>query len=448
MGGRTAAKHRPRIGAARVAAFHILQEIARSNSAHSDTLLHGRATERLSPQDRSLATTLVMGVLRWQLALDGLIRDKLHHAARLDEPVATALRLGAFQLLLLDRIPPHAAIHDSVELVKTAGHRFSAGLVNAVLRKIATEKPLPLDAVAAHPSWMVERWRAQLGADAVAAVCAYNQQTPGTAVRLRGGWSMESGMQPGEFLSCAGVLRDDEATTKGPIPMIDPQCTDLRFQDEGSQLIAELASEGRRILDCCAAPGGKAAILAERNPAAEIIACDISRARLERMRQNFTREAATSRIQCLEADATKLHFEAPFDLILCDAPCSGTGTLARNPEIKLRLQEEDLERQQQRQVAILRSAMGCLEHGGRLVYSTCSLEPEENEDVVKRCLDAEPKMRLLPVAERLTALERSGTLHAEGAARLRAHALRGDFLQTVPGVLRCDGFFAAVFTRE
>jgi 16S rRNA (cytosine967-C5)-methyltransferase len=484
-------RERPQIAPARLAAFRILEEMERSTSAHSDTLLHGHATERLSQQDRNLTTTLVMGVLRWQLALDSLIQKRLHHAATLDDAVAIALRLGAFQLLLLDRIPTHAAIHDSVELVKRAGHRFAAGLVNAVLRKLAAERPLSLDPLDAHPEWMVDRWRTQLGHDAAAKLCAYDQQTPRTTLRLPDDTASPGGVMRGEFLTRAGVLADQgsviresgvrrsgirgqesggftvHADARGARDAAshdridDPMNVELRYQDEGSQLIAELAGAGRRILDCCAAPGGKAAILAERNPSAEIIACDISRARLQQMRQSFARETATSRIQCVEMDATDLRFEAPFDLILCDAPCSGTGTLARNPEIKLRLRAEDLERQQRRQMAILHSAMGCLARGGSLIYSTCSLEPEENEDVVQKCLESEPEMRLLPMAERLSTLERSGAVHAEGADRLREHALRpithgpragdpgthGDLLQTVPGVLLCDGFFAAVLTR-
>src|SRR5882757_3804893 len=160
----------------------------------------------------------------------------------------------------------------------------------------------------------------------------------------------------------------------------------MRIQDEGSQLIAELAGGGSRILDCCAAPGGKTAILAENNPQAEITACDISESRLNAMRRSFAREPLTSNVHCALADATDLPFRHDFDLILCDAPCSGTGTLARNPEIKLRLAASDLERQQERQIAILRSAYRVLAPGGRLVYSTCSLELEENRIVIEALL--------------------------------------------------------------
>ena len=435
------------VAPARLAAFHVLLEMDRSRSAHSDELLHGAEVEELSQRDRNLAMTLVMGVLRWQLALDGVIRERLRRTTALDAEVAIALRLGTYQVLLLDRIPVHAAIHDSVELAKRAGHRFAAGLVNAVLRKLAADKPTALDPLTAHPAWMVERWRAQFGDDATAVLCAYDQQTPRSTLRLSSDVAAEGGVARGEFLTRAGVL--GEVSGDG---IAGTTVVEQRFQDEGSQLIAELAGEGTRILDCCAAPGGKTAILAERNPAAHITAGDISRGRLDQMRRNFAGDPATARIECEEMDAADPEamaqkYGGQFDLVLCDAPCTGTGTLARNPEIKLRLQAADLERQQQRQVRILASVVRCLKPQGRLIYSTCSLEPEENEDVVRRCLEGESAMRLQPMAERLDALERSGAVHAEGVARLREHALRGDFLQTLPGPLRCDGFFAAVFTR-
>jgi 16S rRNA (cytosine967-C5)-methyltransferase len=228
----------------------------------------------------------------------------------------------------------------------------------------------------------------------------------------------------------------------------------MRIQDEGSQLVGELAGRGTRILDCCAAPGGKTAILAENNPQAEITACDISEARLAAMRRSFAREPLTARVHSVLADATALPFlrgtkySGDFDLILCDAPCSGTGTLARNPEIKLRLAANDLKRQQERQLAIVRSAYGVLAPGGSLVYSTCSLEPEENSMVIQAILASEPSACLLDAGARVDALEAEGRLHPDGAQLLRKTALRDGCLQTIPGILPCDGFFAAVLTRR
>ena len=191
-----------------------------------------------------------MGVLRWQLVLQQRIRDALTKSkSHLADPVQVSLELGALQLLLLDRIPARAAIFESVELVRQSGNEYAVGLVNAVLRKLAqTPKLGPGDALAAHPPWMVERWIAAFGLDTATAICRYDQLPPAEG-------------EPGSF-----VVRARQ-----------------RVQDEGSQLIAELAGRGTEILDCCAAPGGKTAILAERNPTASITACDVSPARLKTM---------------------------------------------------------------------------------------------------------------------------------------------------------------------
>ena len=163
----------------------------------------------------------------------------------------------------------------------------------------------------------------------------------------------------------------------------------VRLQDEGSQLVAEIAGQGNRgatiaILDCCAAPGGKTLILAERNPAARIVACEASAERLAQMQKRL--EGFDDRIECRLADATTLKEESSFNVVLADVPCSGTGTLGRNPEIRHRLKMEDLPRQAERQRAILTAALRAVRVGGRVIYSTCSLEPEENEQVVAAVL--------------------------------------------------------------
>jgi 16S rRNA (cytosine967-C5)-methyltransferase len=434
----------PRVNAtqvtpARMAAFRVLLAMERSSNTHCDDLLRAPAIESLTQADRNLTTALVMGVLRWQLALDAVAARYLQRKSQLDPAVAIALRIGAWQLLGMDRIPPHAALSESVELTKVSGHPYASGMVNAVLRRIAENRStITLDPVSAHPEWMVERWKRQFGRDAVVSIAAYDQQPPPVAMRLRGlGDADAESMASGAFLTRARRLPDDNVTPEG-----------ARIQDEGSQLIAELAGGGSRILDCCAAPGGKTVILAENNPQAEITACDISESRLNAMRRSFAREPMTAKIHCVLADATELSFRDDFDLILCDAPCSGTGTLARNPEIKLRLAVGDLQRQQERQIAILRSAYRVLAPGGRLVYSTCSLEPEENLMVVLALLAAEPTARLLDVGQRLNAMLAEGSLHADGAQLLRETALRDGYLQILPGRLPCDGFFAAVLTRS
>jgi 16S rRNA (cytosine967-C5)-methyltransferase len=415
------------ISPARRVAFELLLEIRNNPELHSDVLLRSKAVDALSPIDRNLATTLVMGVLRWQLVLEQRIREALTKSnSHLADAVQISLELGALQLLLLDRIPARAAIFESVELVRQSGNQYAVGLTNAVLRKLSQGRKLDAaDARAAHPAWIVERWVAAYGREVADAICGYDQLPPPTTIRLRAeGLQLEEGA----FVTAAYRVISGEVKAG------------VRIQDEGSQLIAELAGQGAEILDSCAAPGGKTAILAERNPTASITACDISPARLKAMQKTLQGRGIHFRV----LDATRLPFQDKFDLILCDAPCSGTGTMARNPEIKHRLTVEDLARHHERQVRLLRSAMDALRAGGRLIYSTCSLEAEENETVVAEVLSSEKGFSLQPWGDQIQALEGEGILRPGTADRLAA----GNFLRTFPGLYSGDGFFAACLTRQ
>lgn len=440
------------IAKARAAAFEILLKIS-TTGAHSDELLRSPQVDALSVQDRALATTLVMGTLRWQLRLDAHIRPLLSRpGAKLPPAVETALRLGAYQLQYLDRIPPHAAIGESVELAKRAGETFAAGLVNAVLRKLASilKKATGKESLAeeyAHPAWMVERWIRNYGRDATRALCAFDQEPAGVCVRLlhpdaeQALTEADVELAPGEFLPAARrVVRGDvvgsEAFRRGWV----------RIQDEGSQLVAELAGHGERILDTCAAPGGKTAILAERNAKARILAFDVSKRRLDAMRRLLA--PLGERVQYDVRDVTATRLAADYDLVLCDVPCTGTGTIARNPEIRFRINEEEIARQHHRQVRILSAALDGVASGGRLLYSTCSLEPEENESVVAEVLEKLPEFHLASMEDRVPQLGSEGVIHAAGLERLRTHALKDGFLRTLPGTMQCDGFFAAFVTRD
>ena len=213
--------------------------------------------------------------------------------------------------------------------------------------------------------------------------------------------------------------------------------------DAGSRLVAELAAAalpevvGRRprVWDCCAAPGGKTLVLARRLPGAEILATDLSRRRLAQMGARFTRYAYAGALQTAVADATELPEETgQFNLILCDVPCSGTGTLARNPEIRFRLRREDLAGQAERQRAILQAALRRLAPGGRLVYSTCSLEPEENEEVIAQVPATFSRVSVAGLLGKLPGLSATPEL-----------LVRENALRTLPGIHPCDGFYAVVF---
>jgi 16S rRNA (cytosine967-C5)-methyltransferase len=424
------------ISPARKAAFEVLLELRRKPESHTDLLLRSQRVEALSALDKNLATTLVMGVLRWQLVLQQRIAEALTKRSHLADPVQVSLQLGVLQLLLLDRIPAHAAIFESVELVRQSGSPYAVGLVNAVLRKLAQGRKLEAaDALAAHPAWLVERWVAAYGFETAAAVCRYDQLPPPATIRLSPSQEAVEGLslEAGIYVTRARRVVAGEVTGR------------LRIQDEGSQLIAELAGRGSEILDCCAAPGGKTSILAERNPTASITACDISPVRLKAMQAMLgLRPGVRFRV----LDATALPFRQEFDLVLCDAPCSGTGTMARNPEIRHRVTLDDFDRQHERQLRLLCSAMRSVRVGGRLIYSTCSLEAEENEAVVAEALERENGFRLLPWREQIRLLEVEGTLHAGTAERLFPDSSPDHFLRTFPGLYPGDGFFAACLTRR
>jgi len=378
--------------------------------------------EALSPADRNLATTLVMGVLRWQIALDARIRVLLQRPEqRLADPVSLALRMGAFQLLHLDRIPAHAVLSDSVELCRAAGQPHATGMVNAVLRKLAAaQKPgqRVFESVAAfserlgHPQWLVERWVAAYGREAALEICEADQREPSE-----------------------GTLFNENG---GTLPQMD----------DGSRLVAEIAAAAmpaaKTVWDCCAAPGGKTLILAHRLSSAEIAATDISPRRLAQTEARFRRYAYAERIRCAVANATAPAGDQSFDLILCDVPCSGTGTMARNPEIRHRLKPEEFSRQAARQQAILTAALKRLAPGGRLVYSTCSLEPEECEQVVENVI-GDTSVKKIPVEELIRHLADSAVLRED--ANL-ASAVRNGILRTLPGVQNFDGFFAVVLERD
>ena len=402
------------IAPARSAAFAILLKVEQ-NAGHCDELLRSELVDRLSQADRNLCTNLVMGTLRWQIALDARINALLARPdTRLDDEVRIALRLGVFQMLYLDRIPSHAAVMDSVELVKHSGHAFASGMVNAILRKIAVApaiepptsfaNPAELAAAHAHPAWMVERWALRYGMEKAAAICSFDQEQPATCVRLVSESAEAELLAEGIELASGAFLAKARRVVRGDVTAtVTYRNGGVRIQDEGSQLVAELAGKGENILDCCAAPGGKTAILAERNPKSSLLACDVSRRRLDEMR-GLLRNLRGARISYETCDAAKLPYDKIFDLVLCDVPCSGTGTIARNPEIRHRLEPAEFSRQHSRQVAILLAATRALKPGGRLVYASCSLEPEENESVIQDCLSGRPEYSEGDLSERVAAL--------------------------------------------
>jgi 16S rRNA (cytosine967-C5)-methyltransferase len=444
---------------ARAAAYQVLLRVERDDSYASE-LLHSASLATLSSRDHGLATELVMGVLRWQLLLDqGLANESSQKLDRLDPEVLCALRLGLYQLRFLSKVPVRAAIFESVELVKAARKRSAASFVNAVLRKIArvktrdaisaveeAETALQLAQNASHPLWLVTRWAERYGLPTARKICLHNQAAPVTAIHLHEDDEQsqpqlaKAGIQlaPGRLLSRARFVLAGEISASRPY-----QEGRVSIQDETSQLVALLAGATRdfsgAILDCCAAPGSKTSVLARRHPHATVFATELHAHRARRLRSLNQ----LPNVRVVTADARQLPFAGEFARILADVPCSGTGTLARNPEIKKRLALHDLFDLQSRQIGILKSALGRLAVRGRLLYATCSLEAEENEAVVAAAL-AGTQFQVADLGIELEHLRQSGELCWNDISSLT----NGPYLRTIPGVHPGDGFFAALIERR
>jgi 16S rRNA (cytosine967-C5)-methyltransferase len=458
------------ISRARTIAFDVLLRVAKQN-AYADEVLRAELDETVKTEDAGLATELALGVLRWQRLLDFVIDRYLKKpTSTADVEVRISLRLGVYQLLFLDRVPAHAAVHESVELVKRARKRSAATLVNAILRKAAKE-PLhgssPADAVArlfpadlplsdrlgiqySHPTWIVERWLRIHGEERTRSLLQANNRVPVLSGYLLDPQRGEDAalslqrtgcrVQPGRLLRDAWVLEGGNPSASDAV-----RCGWVAIQDEASQAVAHLvaADPGNRVLDLCAAPGGKTLLLSRAAGAqGHVVAADLHENRVRAMRERF--ELADVRnVETIVLDgAQPLSFERPFDRILVDVPCSGTGTLARHPEIRWKLRAEDLGDLHDRQANLLRNALPLLAPQGRLVYSTCSLEPEENEFVVREVLSALGDA--FRISDPRTAIES----FLQESVPMQAVVCADSFFRTFPPKHATDGFFAAVIERQ
>jgi 16S rRNA (cytosine967-C5)-methyltransferase len=460
------------ISPARRAAFQILRRVE-DESAYSSALL-GRADTDLNAKDRALCHELVLGTLRRQLWLDRTIE---HFASRkiasLDLAVVVALRIGLYQLRFLARIPASAAINESVNLVKSARVKSAAGFVNAVLRR-ATREPSydpaanVVDAIekvsiqSSHPRWLIDRWADQFGFENAAAIARANNEPAGLSFRLTAKASLDQRSSPAEIIDelaaagfglieskiAPGAWRlgvssscDESGTDAGDAPQAGSpgllrQLSDeglIYFQDEGSQLVAHLlaARDGERVLDVCAAPGSKSTLVAALAGQSEIVAGDFYEHRLQTMKGLAAHQQAGN-IRFTVHDATKILPFTPrsFDRVLVDTPCSGTGTLRRNPEIRWRLKPSDFIELADKQKLILNNSSDAVRNGGVLLYSTCSLETEENEAIASDFLDRHHDFEPEP-------LPAPANLITEIAA-----------VRTWPHRDTADGFFAMAFRRK
>jgi 16S rRNA (cytosine967-C5)-methyltransferase len=451
------------VSVARKIAFEVLRRVE-AEGAYASDLLHAELRAEVKAEDARLATELVLGVLRWRRLLDFLLERSLKKpVARLDLPVALALRMGLYQLRFLARVPARAAVNESVELVKQARKASAATLVNAVLRRAADEATtsaeefLPADIAGAerlgilhsHPTWMVERWLEQFGEERTIGLLEADNRAPRLSCALhdltRRDEIFESlrgaglRIEPGQILQSAFAVSGGSPTRTAAF-----RSGAISIQDEASQVVPLLLGvrAGERVLDLCAAPGGKTSALARvAGSGGLMVAADRHAHRLLVMREQFKRLHLQD-VRLVELDATgRLPFGVFFDRILVDAPCSGTGTLGRHPEIRWRLRVEQLAEFHSLQSALLKSALQRLAPGGRLVYSTCSLAAEENERVVEDILRDVRGVRRVAVGAALNGrlvdgLDAGGLFDGAG------------YFRTLPGLQDADGFFAAILEME
>jgi len=438
------------IAPARTAAYAVLRSVGSGKTDLASALARER-TRLPDERDRALAGEIATGTLRLQGAFDHIIANFAGRPLRkLDAEVVDILRLTIFQLLHLDRVPASAAVKDAVDMAGKAGKRSASGLVNAVLRRVARERgklPLPerpsnvddraaalayLSITLSHPEWLMARWLDRHGFDEAESWARFNNE-PASLV-LRANRLKVTRDELAAALAAAGI--ETEGATRGPDALIvrrgNPVGTRLHedglffIQDEASQLVGHFAGAraGERILDACASPGGKTLILAAAaGSGGAVIATDVRARRIDLLAETVRRSGATN-VQVVQADAgSGLPFAGRFDRVLLDAPCSGLGTLRRDPDIKWRRKEDELSGLAQNQLVMLEHAAGVLADGGHLVYSTCSSEPEENDLVVQEFLRRHPEFR--PAAEPFRTLPfRDGLEAFYGAMVVKTKDLR------------------------
>jgi 16S rRNA (cytosine967-C5)-methyltransferase len=442
------------VSRARREAFEVLRRVE-DEGAFAAPLL-ASLPEELSAEDRSLCYELTLGVLRRQLWLDRALEHFAGRATeKLDAPVRRALRLGLYQLRFLTRVPARAAVNESVNLVHAARLRSAAPFVNAVLRRAAREPEYepadeiedPLERVSvetSHPAWLVARWAEAFGFEEAAAFARANNDTAPAAFRVNTliadsdsliNELRDAGLTLTPSLVAPDAWRVEGGAGAGSLLRRLAAEGKVYSQDEASQLVAHVvgAREGERVLDACAAPGSKtthaAALACDR---ARVVAGDLYEHRLRVVEEACARLGVRSvQVVALNAERALPFADGAFERVLVDAPCTGTGTLRHNPEIRWRLAPENIRELAEVQSRILHEAARVVRPGGRLVYSTCSVEREENEDVITRFLDAHADFTQFTAAHAPPEL-----LLASGAARTWPH--RDDV----------DGFFVAALEKQ
>jgi 16S rRNA (cytosine967-C5)-methyltransferase len=446
---------------ARLAAVKVLAAVERGRTTLAGEMDRARP-EIATGRDRSLFFEIVAGTLRWRSELDEVLaRCSNRPLAGLDANVRAIVRLGAYQLRHLDRVPVHAVVHESVELARALGHPRASGFVNAVLRTLWRDRarlalperpPSAEDAAASraylsvtlsHPAWLIDRWLARYPFDAVERWCQFNNAPPDVTIRPIGDLTPD-GLR--RALEAAGVaamparfVSDAMLLLPGTLTRLPPALrASVVIQEEASQIVAHAvgARPGERVLDVCAAPGGKTVLLAAAmGGSGMLVAGDVRPARVRLLSSTLARARIAAPILQLDA-LGPLPFDASFDRVFVDVPCSGLGTLRRDPDLKWSRQPDDLPRFAEAELHILANAARAVRPGGALIYATCSSEPQENDEVVDRFLDGQPDFAEQPV--RLGPAVGNATALVDRRGRLRTLPFRDDL----------DAFFAAAFLRK
>ena len=399
-------------------AARILAQRLNSSEFTENLLEIALANARLSPADRGLCHELVCGVVRWQAALDRLIERKTTPGRPQRPVLQNLLRLGLYQIFWLDRIPPHAAVHETVELAKRAGFEHQVGFLNAVLRgylreaeaikKILADQKISQPALGySHPEWLVEKWRQQFGDDNTRQLLEWNNRPPNTFARLNSLKTDPANLAERwreENVTCDFVSRDwlgekvsFELISHPPLAGLGSFRDGWFYLQDPSTLLAPAlldAQPNATILDLCAAPGGKATFIAQQmNNTGKLILHDLSPDRLRLIRENCKRLGVTNADIIMPTTGIQQMLTS-FDRILVDAPCSNTGVMRRRVDLRWRIQSVEIERLRTTQLELLHSAAAKLKPGGVIVYSTCSLEPEENSELVQQFLAMNPSFKL------------------------------------------------------
>ncbi|HEX2444356.1 MAG TPA: 16S rRNA (cytosine(967)-C(5))-methyltransferase RsmB [Vicinamibacterales bacterium] len=434
------------------------------------TALARARTPLTDPRDRALAGEIALGVFRWLAALDYVIeRLARRPAAKIEPIVLDILRVAVYQLTHLDRVPAAAVVNDAVDMARRAKRTGAAGFVNGVLRALGRRPPsLPprpdpgrlgepamraqaldyLSITLSHPRWLVERWLARTGFEAAEAWARFNNEP--APLTLRANTLRVDREELKSLLSAHDVeCGDTRLATEGLIvrrgnPLLSPLTDRGLFlvQDEASQLVAEVLAvrSGERILDACASPGGKTVAIAAHAGADGLVVASDFRPRRIRLLVDTVRRTGADRVRIVRTDLRHpLPFGQAFDAVLVDAPCSGLGTIRRDPDIRWRRTEADVARLATETLTMLTHAAAVVRPGGRLVYATCSSEPEENEDVVSRFLENRPAFRQMNARTDASLLRTMGTLETV--------IDESGSLRTLPHVHALEAFFAVVLVH-